>query len=342
MMQRILFPLIVVTAGMLLVPAISRASDELEPIVRKDALAASDRARIETIVAQRAKKLEDAADKPSSLRDARDFLIATATVDKATRSGLDAYAEACASALSPAITGDKLALGLESIQVLLKIDSVRTSDALAGGLRSPFAAVRFRAASGLKSLHKQLASDTSACRGILSALGRAGAEETDEFALRAIYEAINFKADVPAFKACDEIAAALNEVFRSRLDSLRSIGRDEWKDIPGFEAAAACFKESNDSHRRELVRNLYRFLENAAERYAAEGTTDQYVPTLVSTTESAERALSTMAREGGASEITSSLSTSMKSKRTDASRKAVRDALKSLKSALSKTPWPVS
>ncbi len=340
MMQRIFFPLIVITAGLLLSPAALFASDELEPIVRKDTLSASDRARIDTIVGQRVKRLEDAASDPRRRRDARDALIETSQVQNATPAGMEAYASACSSGLVSSLTSEDLGLSLDAVQILQKIDHPRTADALAAGLRSPHAAVRYRSAAVLKGLQKRLAGDAATCRGILGALGRAGAEETNELALRAIYEAINFKSAGTEFKANDEMAAALLDIFAGRLDSLSRVGRDEWKDISGFEAAAACFKDASESRRKELVKSLYLFLANDVDRYAAESTSSEYLPTLVSATRAAEQALSRMIRDGGADPINSTISSSMNPRRSDADKKAVRDSLAALKAALDRTPWP--
>lgn len=333
--------LIAILIGSAVTPVAAQGRDELEAIVRKDKLTAGDRATIETVVNQRAKKLLDAAGKPKPLREARDVIIATSRVDKATAAGLEAYAGAVTQALTSSVGTDDLSLGLEITQILIALDHAQTSDALAAALSSPHSAIRYRAAVGIRSIHTKVVGDRSAARTVLSALARAGAGEAHELVIRAIYEAVDFKKTIPSAQIGDECASALCDIFAGRLGRLARGSRDEWIDASGFEAAGRCFSDALDSRKRVMVERLFGFLEFHVARYVDKDTTAEYVPTLVRTTQTLERVLRDILRTANANAPSSLAAAAMAPNRSESAAAAVRKALSEWKSALNKSPWPL-
>lgn len=339
--RRIFHFFIALSAAMLLQPATSIARDDLEAIVRKDTLNNSDLATIETVVNQRVKRFNEASNNAKQRREARDALIATAKVSKASQAGLDAYAEACAGPLVGAVTSDKLQVGLEAVQILIELNNPRALDALCSALGSSHAAVRYRAAIGVRALHSRIAGDRGLARTALSALGNAGSSEENEHVLRAIYEAIDFKSGVAAFQFSDDSAAALLDVWQGRLAQLRRGSRDEWKDVSGFECAGRNFSDASNSHKAELVAALFEFLKIMAARYDSADSASDYIPTLRDAAKSLEQSLEQILRSASVDSPSNAVSGKMADKRTDSSQKAVQEGLEAWRAALNKSPWPL-
>lgn len=322
-------------------PRASLAKDELESIVKKDKLSDGDVATIDTVIEQRVRKLAEAAKNPKALRDARDALIATATVKQATSAGLDAYAASCSKSLIGPVLSDSLAVGLEATRVLTELSNPRCVETLTSALRSPHAAVRYRAAVGIRDLHAKIASNRAAVRPTLSALGSAGALEENELVLRSIYEAIDFKKSAANFQFGDDSAAALSEIFTARLVALNRGSRDESKDTAGLEAAGRCFADANDAHKFEIVAALIAFLGRHADRYGATDTAPEYISSLQAVARTTEGSLKTALDFARVGAPDFPVSRNMTQKVTDATRKAVQDGLNEWREAANKSPWPV-
>ncbi|MBX3395092.1 MAG: hypothetical protein KF841_06955 [Phycisphaerae bacterium] len=322
-------------------PRASLAKDELDSIVKKDKLSDGDVATIDTVVEQRVRKLSDAAKNPKQLRDARDALIATATVKQATPAGLDAYAASCSKSLIGPVLSENLAVGLEATRVLTELSNARCIETLTSALRSPHAAVRYRAAIGIRDLHTKIAPNRAAARPTLSALGSAGALEENELVLRSIYEAIDFKKSASTFQFGDDSAAALSEIFTARLAALDRGSRDESKDTAGLEAAGRCFADANDAHKAEIVAALIAFLGKQVDRYCAADTAPEYVPSLQPVARTTEGSLKNALDSARVAAPDFPVSRNMAQKVTDAARKATRDGLEEWRSAVNKSPWPV-
>lgn len=338
---RILHPLVATFILLGLGSTVAEARDELEAIVRKDKLSASDRATIESEVNRRARRLEESAGKARQLREARDILTATAKVSKASADGLQTYAEAVTQKLSPLAATHDLALGLEVVEVLAILNHPATAEALAAALTSPNSAVRLRAAVAIRNMHSRLLTDRAACRMVLSALGRAGATEKNDVTLRGIYGAISFGDGAPSAQLDDEIAAALCEIFPRRSAMLQAGSGDEWADTPGFEAAGRVFANAADARKKQLVSYLLDFLERHVDRYASPDTAPEYIPTLAAATRALEQTLRTALQSANLSAPSTLASAKMSERRTDASRKAVQSALSDWREAFSKSPWAV-
>ena len=329
--------LIAVTAAM---TSAAAAQDRLKSIVTKQKLTVDDVARIQAEVATRARKLAEAGKDPRRRKATRDRLIGTSRIPKATRVGLDAYAQACDEELSPLVMDDDLNVALDAILVLEALDNAKTADALAQALSSPHEAVRYKAARGLELLHKEIAKQADACRTVLAALGRAGAVEKSEPVLRMIYRALHFSADVPNFRYAHECAAALNAVYAGRLRRLRQGSRDEWKDAPSLAIAADCYANATADQQRELVKHLAAFLAHDVDRYCDNSTAEEYYPTIAGLVADVEKILRRMIRDAGATPPSDRVSAHVKPSRPDARMKRdARAAVKSLKAVLAKPPW---
>lgn len=331
-----------IAAAHFCMPSVSFARDELEAIVRKDKLSSADVATIETVVRDRAKKLSNASKNPKQLRDTRNALIATAKVSKASQAGLDAYALACSSELISTVTQDELQLGLEAVQVLVELNHANCAEALSAALRSTHPAVRYRAAIGIRALHARIKDNRAACRSALASLAGTGALEENDVVLRAIYQAIDFKASVPNFQNSDDAAGALIDVFAGRINQLARGSRDEWKDTVGFESAANCFADATAAHKADLVVQLARFLAEMVGRYQEPDTSPDYIPTLQSTTKTLESTLQKFLKSANLDAPSNPVSGKMATTRTESSKGAVQAGYTEWIEAFKKSPWPIS
>lgn len=338
-------PMFLLTAVMVVTTAmtsVAAARDRLESIVTKPTLTRRDIARITSEVKDRARKLVNAAKISDSRKKAIDKLVSTSRLAKISKPGRGAYAQACADALSPLMVDDELEVALGAVLALVALDNANTADALSVALRSDHEAVRFKAAKGLRALHKELAGSQQTCRTVLRALGRAGASEKVEAILREIYGAIHFSADVSSFRFADECATALSAVYAGRLDLLNGGSRDEWKDAPSYALAADCYAKAGPDQQEKLVEQLFGFLALYVERYCDGSTAKEYYPTISGLIDRAEKVLRQMMRNAGATLPPGRLSAQAKTRKPNAGRqKKVRAALAALKEVLAKPPWNI-
>ena len=112
-------------------PRAAIARDVLATILTQSKLDDRARAQITSEVTQRAKELLEAGSDTARRKDARDTLVGTSRVKNATKIGLGAYAAACAEQLGGLVTNAKLEPALDAILVLVALDHVNTTNALA-------------------------------------------------------------------------------------------------------------------------------------------------------------------------------------------------------------------
>lgn len=319
------------------------ARDRLDSVVTKPTLSRQDSAVIKTEVADRVRKLVSAASDADARQKAVDTLVATVRLPQVSKPGLDVYTQACADALSPLMVDDELVVALSAVLALVALENVNTTDALSLALRSKHDAVRFKAARGLRTLHKDLAERQLACRTTLRALGRAGASEKVEVVLREIYGAIHFSADVPNFPYADECAAALSTVYAGRLDLLNGGSRDEWKEAPSFALAADCYAKAAPAQQTKLVQQLFGFLAIYVDRYCDDSTAKEYYPTIAGLIDDVEKVFRRMLQSSNVTLPSGRLSALAKPSKPDAgTRQQLRAALAALKEVLAKPPWNLS
>jgi len=316
------------------------ARDVLATIVTQSTLSGRDKAKITSEVTQRVKELVEAQSDPARRKDARDTLVATTRVKNTSPAGLAAYADACAGQLGGLVTNAQLEPALDAILVLVAINHVNTTNALATATLSPHAAVRYRAIRGIQLLQPQLAKDERACRSALRALGRAGAAEQDEFVLRITYDALDFRSQVSDFRFAKAGAEALNTVLASRLDQLRDGSGDAWKDVSGFAAAENCYPKAGQAQQSLLVLNLAGFLTVLVDQYCDRATSRRSLVGLKSVVQKAEGALRNMMQASGVTAPSNRLSEILSTKKAGSkSKKEARAALVELRALLKKAPW---
>jgi hypothetical protein len=257
------------------------AEDQLAEIVKKSKIDARDRARIETKVKARAKKLSDAGSNAGKRETARAKLIETAKTEAASQVGLDTYAEVCAAELARLTTHEVRETAWDAVYVLDKLNNANTAVALATALRSRHADARYTAARSLRALHGQLARKPRVCRTVLRALGVAGAKEKQAPVLRAVYEAIDFGVDGGSARLANDCAAALNKVFEGRLERLAAGERRDARDALGYKAAATCYGAASMAQKKLLMKHMAGFLTHAVDRCFAADTADGHRPTLI-------------------------------------------------------------
>ncbi len=341
MKWRQLFPsAIVIFAAAAIGPSTALAQDRLASIITKQKLTRQDIAQIEAEVPERARKLADAASNERERTRARERLLSTARTQGATKAALDVYAEVCSKELESAAASQNFTVGFDAVGVLIELDHPNASGALAKGLTSPHAAVRYRAARGLRLLQSKFKDDESKCRTIIRALAAAGATERDPAVLGMIYQAINFYPDVPDFKFGDESARALNVLLEGRLKRLREGGLDESLDLPAFDLAVACHAAAAEPERIRLAQHLAPFLSHAVLRYLDGHASEEQSAYLSTVVKRMEESMHALIKSSKKSVPKTSLASELASKSApERKRQAVRAALDELSNILKGEPW---
>lgn len=331
---------IVLFAAAAIGPSTALAQDRLASIITKQKLTRQDIAQIEAEVPDRAKKLADAASNEKERVKARDRLLGTVKTQGATKAGLDAYVEVCSKFLESSAASETFTVGFDAVGVLVELNHPNTTEALAKGLGSPHAAVRYKAAKGLRLLQGKIKGDESKCKSAIRALAAAGAAERDPVVLGVIYQAINFYPEDPEFKFGAECASALSVLLEGRLRRLHEGGLDETLDLPAFDLAAACQAAADEPERVRLVRHLAPFLSSAARRYLDGQTSEESAQSLSATVKRMEECLHGLIAASKKSPPRASLAGELASKAaTERKQQAVRAALDELTTILKGDPW---
>lgn len=320
------------------------AQDSLESIIKSPTLSRAQRATMEAEISVRVKRLADAGANDARRADARERILRTAQIKGASPAGLDAYAEICASELVPLLTNPLYEMAQDATLLLTDLNNPNTVRAFAVALESKYAAVRLIAARGIQTLHKKLADRQSDCEDALTALGKAGAAERNEHALRVIYQAINFPADVPNFKYKDSCAAALNAIFDARIQQLHGGSHDEQRDAEGLTAAAACYAGASPDQKARLMGHLVDFLQLSIDRYFDPDTGEESLPLLADAVDRIETVIYGMMKQSNVTPPSSRMAGKLKSKVSDRKKleTEIQASLKELHSQLEKEPWKLS
>ncbi len=321
----------------------AHAQDSLETIIKSPTISRGQRATMEAEVSQRAKRLADAGPNEPQRADFKEKLIRTAQTKGASAAGLDAYAEICASELTPLVTQNLYEVAQDAVQTLTVLDNASTVPAFAAALTSEHAAIRLMAARGIQTLHAKLANRQAECEEALSALGKAGAVERNEHVLRVIYRAINFPIDVPNFKFADPCAAALNTVFGGRMQQIAGGSRDQQRDAEGLIAAAACYAGAGKEQKSRLMGHMADFLQSAVDRYLNPDTGEDSLTGLAGVVDRIETVIFDMMKQSNVTPPATRLSSRLKGRISDRKKleTEVRSTLNELLSVLEKDPWKV-
>lgn len=307
----------------------AQSGDPLAPFAGKRRLGADDKAKIRVEVTDRARSLKDANDN-SERTAARAALTGSMEIKSATQAFQEYYARQCASQLSPLLTAREITSALDAIIVLRQLNHPETCDALITGLGSNHGCVRYTAAKAAHELLTKVKS-TRECPGLIGALGKAGAAEFDAKVLREIYSAIGIHAGSRNANEANECAGALADVFEGRAQSLAQRPRDEAVEIPGFEAAAVCYKSASPPQRSRLVRSVRRLLELPLNRLFDDGTSAGRKKVLRDVVIKADDALRKMLKESG---VDAPSRPNLNAKTT---ADTMRDYLKALDAAINRT-----
>ena len=315
---------------------IAKAQD-IGTILKKPAISAVDRGVLETELGQRVKRLFGNA-AALTATDARTKLVQPTKEKDVTKAGLDAYADVLAGELDRYVGQPEFNQALVATLVLKELESVKTVDSLVTALKSPHRAVRFAAVQGLQALRPRFKDDETVAGSVLTALGKAGADEKDEQVLRRVYETLNFKTVAAEFKFNDQAAAALSEIFAARLRQLAGGMRDEYRDEEGYAAAASCYPGASPARQAALIGALYGFLRISLDHYFDSDVPPEAVPVVIRRIQRLEKAIGDMI---SASKGTPprSIAERLKSGDRQKQEKEARAGLEELHGILKGEPW---
>jgi len=318
-------------------PGVCRAQDAVAAVLRKSAITAVDKGTLETELPPRVKHVFG---NPTNLSagDARNKLVTPTKEKDVTPAGLDAYSEVLCGELEKYVGQQDLNQALTATLVLKELESPKTIDTLLAALKSPHPGVRFIAVQGLQALRSKIKADDTAAPNVIAALGKAGADEKDEQVLRRIYETLNFKPASGDFKFNDQVAAALSEIFASRLRALTGGSHDEYRDEDSYAAAANCYAAATPPHQAALIAAMYEFLRFSLDHYFDPGVAPESLPVVIRRIQRAEKALDEMMN---ASKVTPQRSIADRLKPADRQKqeKDIRAALEELHTLLKGDPW---
>ncbi len=306
----------------------AQTRDKLARIAaKKNGLNADDKATIRVEVVDRVKELQAAADEQHR-RDARDKLLGSMKLPKASRQFRAIYAATCADRLEALVSGEDLVTALNAAEVLRALNHSATCGALAKALSSQHQAVRFVAARAVQDLGNRLRPRKERA-AVLRALGNAGKNESHKLVLREIYHALHMDAASNSDTIARECADALVETFKGRAGRLAEGSRDESADEPGFEVAAILYKPADAERRAELKRSVRALLQHATERFFSADVGQGAKSVLRDVMVSAESALHAMLK-------VSKVSPPGKIPFNSSDEKRIRKALQALDAALAK------
>lgn len=325
---------------LLFMPGTLRAQDSLEGIIKSKDISRTQEATMEAEVALRFRRLADAKS-ADSRESARERITRTATIAGATPAGLAAYAKTCAAEAWNLVSNDDLDKATDGIMVLSVLDHPNTSEALAEGLRSKHAVVRLMAARAIEKLQNKLKDEPSKVRSALSALGRAGASEQEAIVLRVIYQAIDFKADVPSFKNAGDSADALAAVLDARMSQLESGSRGEMTDDYAIDAAVRCYGDAAKNVQAKLISCMYRYLAVCVDRFFDPETASEYLPTLDRLINRIEDAIRNMAKASGSALSCNDLKLNPRQAGNAKHQEDATKILDCISNALAGDPWNV-
>ncbi len=320
----------------------ARAQDRLAELMAKAPIERHDRAVIQAEVPERVSRLRSAGTDAKRRAAAVDRLIRPAKTQGATEAALDVYAEVCSRELSSLVASDAFEAAFDSVQVLAELDNANTAEALASAMSSKHAAIRYRAARGIQQLQDKLRSNAAAGRAALRALGRAGAAEADDLALRMIYEAIDAYAEAKGTPFGGDCAWALNKIFAKRIADSASVYIDLAVDEPGFKAASACYAGAGEEQRKDLLSNVYALLAHAVDRYFDPATHPDSRPVLLGLIKTMEDGVTGMIRTSHQNPPIQGVHAAVSARGRDSQKQAEAGAaLQLLKDVLRGDPWNI-
>jgi len=335
-------PALLALCCVLAAASLARAQDAIEALLRQPSISAQDRAKIETEVTQRVDRLQRAGDDESRRASARARLHDAIQSGRASPDGAAIYAAVVASRLGPIVDGEAFLPALDAAIVLARIPHPSITPALISALGSPHPAVRLKAARAIQPLRPQIARNAGLTADVLRALGRAGANETNELVLREVYRALDFPGAVNDFADAQACADALIQILESRAGRLEAGSRDASFDRTGVPVAAACYSGADAGSQARLVDLVHRLLAMAADRYFADDTAPEYRPTLEAHIRDAEAALFSMMQASNVAPPTQRVSAQLAGDITDAKKQAAQAALAEIGTRLAGDPWNLS
>ncbi len=316
------------------------AQDRLAQIASKKTISDRDRAVIAGEVAERVGRLVDAGRNSDRRASARDRLLATPRMKDATTAFRNAYADACGDELARVTTNDLREIAWEAVHVLEELDNAGTAEALATALKSSHADIRYRAAAGLKSLHKKLEKNAAVCRKILRALGAAGAKEKQEVVLPMIYRAVDFASSKSGGNLANDSAKALNKIFEARLKEQAAAKRSGGAHRFGCRAARKCYAAASSEQQKLLMRHMAGFLTNAVNRYFDADTVEGHRPTVATMITNIEDVVRAMVKASRERPPGGRISEAIKGAGSLADKeRAARAAMGDLTRVLARDPW---
>lgn len=321
----------------------ARAADKLDGIMKKKDLTSEDKARIDQEVEERAQRLAEVA--PDAMRDraeVRARLMDTLAISGASDSASTYYAERCAHHLGVLLLSSSRSAAEDAALVLRVIDRPETAQALVTGLRSPYEAVQYQCAVGIRNLHKTIGGNRQLVTDALRALGDVGTKTNNAMLLRAVYEAIDFARDIPNFPGSDEQASALTQVLKARLGRLDLGSQDEFKDEEAYRAAFDIGRtKTTIEAKRELLAALVDMLEVHARRYGDRETYKDYLPTLRRLVGNLERAIQQIMQSESTNPPSPTLSSVVENRPNASRAREAMQAVNNLRQALKAEPWKI-
>lgn len=339
LMRTMLFPRLLTIALLLFISTSVVRADALSDLMKSAALGNAERARIDTIVSERADRLRETGGDQGKRNDAREGLINPAQTSGATPEALAFYAEVVGQHLSPLLVGADRSAANDAALILRRVNQKQTINSLITGVSSPFESVQFQCVAAIRDLHPAIAEDGEICRDVLRALAKAGGSTSNAPLLRAIYGAANFAGTSPKYSLFDEQVTALIAILNARIDRLQTGARDEIKDIPGLEALGAAAPKAGKVARKNAMPVLAFYYRLVAERYSDRDVADEYISTVRRLAEAVEKAIVDVLRAEQIQPPSTSYRSTLELRRTRESVEGTNKASEQMMELLRKPPF---
>ncbi|MEE8170930.1 MAG: HEAT repeat domain-containing protein, partial [Phycisphaerae bacterium] len=199
--------------------AFAQPGAALADLAQKSTLTAADR---ETIRQKLRGWIEELKIADSDRERARSRDQITQALAQGTNAFRAAASDVAAGELT-ALMRSKPVIAHDAVMILGELNQMGTAPALYDALQSRLPAVRYQAASAVKSLQPKMTAPGQYGPAI-TALAGAAEKETDRIVQRMIYQALDFTQDGSAFAGKDELAKALTRVLAVRLGQSSSAG----------------------------------------------------------------------------------------------------------------------
>jgi len=233
----------------------------------RDVLSAQDRQAIGTWVADHLQQLLQAiANKDTKQVTTIRRNLVEAAGQGATPAFRTAYAEVCGNIFRPHLNSDSPVTATYLMQILGQLRQPSAIDAILAGLASKHASVRYWAAKAIRNMHSEIAAIPNLPERVIAALEKAGQNEGYPPTAEVIYQAVDFRRDVP--RLASRVIDAMLKILQARLKFFdRKITSDFYPEAYALRTLTQSAGSLSDQQKKLAVQIASTVLQKAVDRW---------------------------------------------------------------------------